>query len=113
MENKTTVDLDIPRTAAERFARSDALRACECPRCGRNHHRLAALPPVAEDAAIKAIVALREPAACFAAVANTIRQSTADVIEDQRRKADRLGLALMMIREGCGDPQRVAADALR
>lgn len=113
MESKTTVDLDIPKTAAERIAREDAARACECPRCGRMHHRLATLPPIAEDASIKAIVALREPAACFAAVANTIRQSTADVIEDQRRKTDRYGLALMMIREGCEDPRGFAAEMLK
>ena len=35
-----------------------------------------------------------------------------DMIENQRKQIDRYGLALMMIREGCADPQAVAAKAL-
>jgi hypothetical protein len=79
-----------------------------------NHHSTAAVPPPGEIAsqAMKAIEALRAPDASLAAVANTIRQAIADVIEAQKRKMDRYGLALMMIREGCEDPSGFAREVL-
>lgn len=61
---------------------------------------------------MRAVVALREPDASLRAVANTVRQSIADVIETQEHHLDRYGLALMMIREGCEDPRGVAEKAL-
>ena len=106
------IDLDIPRTAAARVARQDAERSCECSRCGRLHHRLAASPPLGEEAAMRAIVALRTPDQSMAHVVNAVRQSIADVIEEQKRQIDRYGLALMMIREGCENPRQFAADML-
>lgn len=108
-----TINLDIPRDAAERVRQQDAARACECPRCGRMHHRLAAAPPEAiASKAMKAVDVLRTPDASMAAVANTVRQSIADIIEAQKRKIDRYGLALMMIREGCEDAKGFAAETL-
>jgi hypothetical protein len=65
-----------------------------------------------ERQAMKAIEALRAPDASLKAVANTVRQSIADVIEAQKRLIDRYGLALMMIREGCENPQQFAAKTL-
>jgi hypothetical protein len=61
----------------------------------------------------KAIVALRKPDATLARVPNTIRQSIADIIEEQNRKVDKCGLALMMIAEGCADPAGFAAKIMR
>lgn len=112
-EPRSTVSLDIPESAAERVRRQEEARSCECPRCGRLHHRLAAHPPeeIASQA-MKAVEALRTPDASLAAVANTVRQSIADVIEAQKRKMDRYGLALMMIREGCEGPQDFAKEVL-
>lgn len=63
--------------------------------------------------ASRAITALRTPDPSLAAVANTVRQSIADVLEEQNRKINKFGLALMMIREGCADPREVAAKALK
>ncbi len=40
-----TIDLDIPRSAAERIAIEDAARECQCPICGRLHRKLASNPP--------------------------------------------------------------------
>lgn len=109
-----TINLDIPKDAAERVRRDEAARSCECPRCGRMHHRLATAPPEAiASQAMKAVEALRTPDASLRAVPNTIRQSIADVIEAQKRKIDRYGLALMMIREGCADPAKFAGETLR
>jgi hypothetical protein len=87
---------------------------CECPRCGRQHPRLAANPPeeIASQA-MKAVDALRTPDASLRAVANTVRQSIADVIEAQKGKIDRYALALMMIREGCADVRHFAGETLR
>lgn len=62
--------------------------------------------------AAKAITALRTPDASLARCPNTVRQSIADIIEDGQRKIDRYGLALMMIREGCADPRKYAAEIL-
>lgn len=108
-----TIKLDIPESAAERVRREDAARACECPRCGRMHHRLAAAPPEAiASQAMKAVDALRTPDASLRTVPNTIRQSIADVIEAQKRQIDRYGLALMMIREGCENPSDFAKETL-
>ncbi len=56
----------------------------------------------------RAIEALRAPDHSLARVPNTIRQSIAEVIEDQANQIDSYGLALMMIREGCADPTGVA-----
>lgn len=60
---------------------------CECPRCGRLHHKMQfGTPPASisgiDDKAKRAIEALREPHAAFARVPNTIRQAYADLIED-------------------------------
>jgi hypothetical protein len=44
-EMSQTIKLDIPETAAERVAQEDAARECQCPKCGRLHHKLAASPP--------------------------------------------------------------------
>jgi hypothetical protein len=108
-----TVNLDIPLDAAERVRREEAARSCECPRCGRTHHRLAASPPEAiASQAMKAVEALRTPDPSMRTVANTVRQSIADVIEAQKRVIDRYALALMMIREGCDDPRGFAASSL-
>jgi hypothetical protein len=108
-----TINLDIPLDSAERIRREDAARSCECPRCGRMHHRLAASPPEAiASQAMKAVEALRTPDASMRTVANTVRQSIADVIEAQKRQIDRYGLALMMIRGGCESPQELAAKTL-
>lgn len=70
------------------------------------------VPIYTNTPASRAVVALREPDASLATVANTVRQSIADVIEHQVHQIDKLGIALMMIREGCEDPQRVARRAL-
>lgn len=108
-----TINLDIPHDAAERVRREEAARSCECPRCGRLHHRLAASPPEAiASQAMKAVEALRTPDASLRAVPNTIRQGIADVIEAQKRQLDRYGVVLMMIREGCAEPAQVARVAL-
>lgn len=108
-----TIKLDIPESAAERVRRQEAARSCECPRCGRMHHRLAASPPEAgASQAMKAVDALRTPDASLRAVPNTIRQSIADVIEAQKRQIDRYRLALMMIREGCENPRGFAKETL-
>lgn len=109
-----TIKLDIPASAAERVRREEATRSCECPRCGRLHHRLAAAPPesVATNA-MRAVEALRAPDASLSRVPNTVRQSIADVIEAQKRQLDRYGLALMMIREGCNDPRKFAGETLQ
>lgn len=61
---------------------------------------------------MKAVEALRTPDASLRAVANTVRQSIADVIEAQKGKTDRYALALMMIREGCEDPAGFAGEML-
>lgn len=113
-----TIDFDIPHDAAERARREEATWSCECPRCGRQHHRLATSPPEAiASQAMKAVEALRGPDASLRTVANTVantvRQSIADVIEAQKRQIDRYGLALMMIREGCEGPQEFAAKTLQ
>lgn len=63
--------------------------------------------------AMRSVVALRTPDASLRTVPNTVRQSIADVIEEQDQKLDRYGLALMMIREGCENPRDVAARALK
>lgn len=108
-----TIDLDIPLDAAERVRREAAARSCECPRCGRQHHRLAASPPEAiASQAMKAVEALRTPDASMRTVANTVRQSIADVIEAQKRVIDRYGLSLMMIREGAAEPSKIARETL-
>lgn len=70
------------------------------------------VPISVNSPAAKAVVALRTPDASLARVANTVRQSIADVIEDQVHKIDKFGLALMMIREGCSDPKDIATKAL-
>lgn len=49
----------------------------------------------------RAIHALRTPDASLQRVPNTIRQSLADVIDDQQKVIDKYGLALMMIGQGC------------
>lgn len=109
-----TINLDIPHDAAERVRREEAAKSCECPRCGRMHHRLAASPPEAiASQAMKAVEALRTPDYTFARTPNTVRQSVADVIEAQKRVIDRYGLALMMIREGCENPQEFAGKTLQ
>jgi hypothetical protein len=109
-----TINLDIPTDAAERVRREEAARACECPRCGRQHHRLAANPPEAiASKAMKAVDALRTPDYTMQRVPNTVRQSIADVIEAQKRVIDRYGLSLMMIREGCADPAKFAGETLQ
>lgn len=64
------------------------------------------------ERAKRAVVALRTPDHSLANVANTIRQSIADAIEAQQRWIDRYGLALMMIREGCVDPEKFADETL-
>lgn len=64
------------------------------------------------ERAKRAVAALRTPDHSLANVANTIRQSIADVIEAQQRWIDRYGLALMMIREGCVDPEKFADETL-
>ena len=60
----------------------------------------------------KAIRALREPDASLDRVPNTVRQSIADIIEEQRQQIDKYGLTLMMIREGCTEPAKLAGEAL-
>jgi hypothetical protein len=60
----------------------------------------------------RAIHALRTPDASLQRVPNTVRQSLADVIEEQRKVIDKYGLALMMIGQGCDDPEVVANKAL-
>ncbi len=64
------------------------------------------------ERARRAIEALRMPDHSLARVPNTIRQSIAEVIEDEAKQTDAYGLALMMIREGCADPTGVARDVL-
>jgi hypothetical protein len=64
------------------------------------------------DRAAKSVIALRTPDASLARVPNTVRQSIADTIEAQQRQIDKYGLALMMIREGCADPQGFARKVL-
>ena len=56
----------------------------------------------------RAIHALRTPDASLERVPNTVRQSLADVIEDQRKIIDKYGLSLMMIGQGCADPEGFA-----
>lgn len=109
-----SIEINIPASSAERVRRETAASSCECPRCGRLHHRLAAAPPesVATNA-MKAVEALRTPDASLSRVPNTVRQSIADVIEAQKRQIDRYGLALMMIREGCDDPGKFAGETLQ
>jgi hypothetical protein len=60
----------------------------------------------------RAIHALRKPDASLQRVPNTVRQSLADVIEDQRKVIDKYGLALMMIGQGCADPEGFANKTL-
>jgi hypothetical protein len=60
----------------------------------------------------KAIHALRTPDASLQRVPNTVRQSLADVIEDQQKVIDKYGLALMMIGQGCADSEGVANKTL-
>lgn len=60
----------------------------------------------------KAIDALRTPDAALQRVPNTVRQSLADIIEEQREQIDKYGVALMMIREGCADPADFARETL-
>lgn len=60
----------------------------------------------------KAIHALRTPDASLARVPNTVRQSIADVMEQQQDILDRYGVALMMIREGADNHKEIAAKAL-
>lgn len=38
--------------------------------------------------------------------------ATGRLISTQQQKIDKYGLALMMIKEGCADPRKVAAQAL-
>ncbi len=64
------------------------------------------------ERAQRAIKALRAPDYTLARVPNTIRQSIAEVIEDQAKQIDAYGLALMMIREGCADPGGIAREIL-
>lgn len=64
------------------------------------------------DRAQRAIDALRKPDASLSRVPNTVRQSIAEVIEDQMKQVDKYGLALMMIREGCAYPTEVAGEVL-
>lgn len=61
----------------------------------------------------RAVSALREPSAPLARVPNTIRQSFADIIEEQQRQIDQYGLALMMIGEGCTGPVELARRTVR
>lgn len=63
---------------------------------------------VADGAWERATHALRKPDASLQRVPNTVRQSLADVIEDQRKVIDKYGLALMMIGQGCADPEGIA-----
>lgn len=42
---KTTIELDVPKTAADRIALQDANRECQCAKCGRLHRKLANNPP--------------------------------------------------------------------
>lgn len=60
----------------------------------------------------KAIHALRTPDASLARVPNTVRQSIADVMEQQQEMVDRYGVALMMIKEGADNHKEIAARAL-
>lgn len=60
----------------------------------------------------KAIHALRTPDASLARVPNTVRQSIADVMEQQQEMLDRYGVALLMIREGAENHKEIAAKAL-
>lgn len=61
---------------------------------------------------LKAVIALREPDASLARVPNTVRQSIADIIEQQAHQIDSYGLALRMICAGCDDPAGFAARVL-
>lgn len=58
LSDRMTVELDIPRTAAERIAQQD--RECQCPICGRLHkHLQAGKPPDALDAKDAALARLK------------------------------------------------------
>ena len=61
----------------------------------------------------KAIHALRTPDPSLARVPNTVRQSIADVMEQQQEMIDRYGVALLMIREGAEGHREIASKALR
>jgi hypothetical protein len=61
----------------------------------------------------RAIEALRKPDASLQNVANTVRQSLAEVIEEINEQTDRYGLALMMIAEGCEKPAQLARKTLQ
>ena len=65
-----------------------------------------------KNRASRAIDALRKPDASLSSVANTVRQSIAEVIEDAIKQVDKYGLALMMIREGCADAAGLARKTL-
>lgn len=60
----------------------------------------------------KAIHALRTPDASLQRVPNTVRQSIADVMQQQQDMLDRYGVALMMIREGADNHREIAEKAL-
>jgi hypothetical protein len=64
------------------------------------------------ERARKAVAALRTPDASLQRTPNTVRQSIADVIEDQQKALDKYGLALMMIGQGCADPDGFANKTL-
>jgi hypothetical protein len=60
----------------------------------------------------RAIEALQIPDASLRTVANTVRQSIAEVIAETALQVDRYGLALMMIAEGCEAPSQLARETL-
>jgi hypothetical protein len=60
----------------------------------------------------RAIDALQTPDASLRSVANTVRQSLAEVIAETTLQVDRYGLALMMIAEGCENPEQLARETL-
>jgi hypothetical protein len=60
----------------------------------------------------RAIEALQTPDASLRTVANTVRQSLAEVITETSAQVARYGLALMMIAEGCENPAQLARETL-